>query len=231
MGTRHNVPSSPRAPCRPAGIRQYHAGPLVTSRLTHFDNLLLLPPARLGFFQPHHFRFADVTRRQRGGLPFLAGHGPRTFPPLGAEGLRARARAGLVVKPELITNRKLLVPRSKTFLKFCLGNFSPRQQCELPVWAELSYSRLCFIEHGALPSVVERSGERVGVGPCGPAQGRTGERASEMESYGVCVSAREMQGRGSRLSLSLALTQTPQDSISLARARVRHWPGSETSIS
>ena len=41
------------------------------------------------------------------------------------------------------------------------------------------------------------------------AQGRTRERASEMESYGVCVSAREMQGRGSRPSVSLALTQTP----------------------
>ena len=37
------------------------------------------------------------------------------------------------------------------------------------------------------------------------ARERTGERASEMESYGVCVS----QGRGSRLSVSLALTQTP----------------------
>ena len=43
-------------------------------------------------------------------------------------------------------------------------------------------------------------------------QGRTGERASEMESYGVSVSAREMQGRGSRLSISLALTRTPSHS-------------------
>ena len=40
-------------------------------------------------------------------------------------------------------------------------------------------------------------------------QWRTGERTSEMDSYGVCVSAREMQGRGARLSVSLALTQTP----------------------
>ena len=28
-----------------------------------------------------------------------------------------------------------------------------------------------------------------------PARDAAGERASEMESYGVCVSAREMQGR------------------------------------
>ena len=48
---------------------------------------------------------------------------------------------------------------------------------------------------------------RKGTGAQG--QGRTGQRASEMESYGVSVSAREMQGRGSCLSISLALTQTP----------------------
>ena len=40
-------------------------------------------------------------------------------------------------------------------------------------------------------------------------QGRTRERASEMESYGVCVSARERQGRASRLSIPLTFTQTP----------------------
>ena len=47
------------------------------------------------------------------------------------------------------------------------------------------------------------------AGDSPPRQGRTGERASEIESYGVYVSAREMKGRGSRLSVSLALTQTP----------------------
>ena len=43
----------------------------------------------------------------------------------------------------------------------------------------------------------------------GEGQGRTGERASEMESYGVCVSAREMQGWVFRPFVSLALTRTP----------------------
>ena len=73
--------------------------------------------------------------------------------------------------------------------------------------------RLLFVFHF---SVITQSG-RAG-------QGRTGERASEMESYGLCVSAREMQGRGSRLSVSLALARTPEDSISLARSSVRHCP-------
>ena len=54
-------------------------------------------------------------------------------------------------------------------------------------------------------------------------QGRTRERASEMKSYGVCMSAREMRGRGSRLFISLVLTQTTYDSISLARSPARPW--------
>ena len=59
----------------------------------------------------------------------------------------------------------------------------------------------CHTEFHGIPWQAElREGER---------QGRTGERASEMESYGVSVSAREMQGRGSRLSVPLALTHTP----------------------
>ena len=41
------------------------------------------------------------------------------------------------------------------------------------------------------------------------AQWRTGERASEMESYGVCVSASETDRRDPRPCISLALTQTP----------------------
>ena len=40
-------------------------------------------------------------------------------------------------------------------------------------------------------------------------QWRTGERASEMESYGVCVSARETDRRDRRPCISLALAQTP----------------------
>ena len=39
-------------------------------------------------------------------------------------------------------------------------------------------------------------------------QGRTGERASEREAYGVCVSARETDRRDPRPCISLALTQT-----------------------
>ena len=40
-------------------------------------------------------------------------------------------------------------------------------------------------------------------------QWRTGERASEKESYGVRVSARETDRRVPRLCISLVLTQTP----------------------
>ena len=72
---------------------------------------------------------------------------------------------------------------------------------------------LCIAANGS-PSekrstvVVIRSGRPGLAGPCA-AQGRTGERASEMGSYGVCVSAREPDRRDPRPCIPLALTQHP----------------------
>ena len=56
------------------------------------------------------------------------------------------------------------------------------------------------------PSTGSRRGQRqkqklpVSAPACLTEQWRTGGRASEMQSYGVCVSAREMQRPGSRIS-------------------------------